>query len=844
MYIILDLQRNTAWRYILISSIALLLLPGYFFLTLTDPLARANFSDVCGFIYNCLAAGACCWATYQTRQQEPRLFRAWFVLTLAVFTVLIAVSYWFFLEIILQQKAAPTTGAGFILGSNFLIWLGIYLIPTVQANKAQLARRVIDSVTVLLGGALLLWWLWIDPLLQQSTTTFTTLLVAVSYPVSDFILIGALVSLLFHQHLFQPRWSLFLIGLTIIFMLTGDLWYAQQTITNRYQSGQLGDYLWLIAWVFAGTGAALQATARKGETPAKPPLTPRRRLYSIRVVLPPIMLLLTYSVMIVVHKHEDSITHLLMAGGVALMFILVSLRQLLTVVENFNLAHALRVELAERQRTQLAIQHSNERLEERVAARTQELAVANEQLRQNEQQLRFDAFHDKLTELPNRAFFVNQLEQTLQVAYRDPMYKFAVLFLDFDGFKVVNDSLGHWLGDEFLIALARRLEVWAPPGTLIARLGGDEFVLLLANLLDQEEPLHVAEHLQRELRQPFEVCGYRLFTSASIGVVLNDAAHRTPGDLLRDADIAMYRAKENGKARCVVFDTTMRSRAMMRLGLETDLRNALLRQELHLVYQPIWNLRQQCLMGFEALARWRHAKHGLIPPSEFIPVAEETGLIIPLGEWVLETACRQLKDWHQQWPQSPLLTISVNISAHQLYQTDLAALVERILNKVDLPAAYLKLEITESAYMKDIEAAITAFGELRTLGVQLQLDDFGTGYSSFSYLHRLPLNTLKIDQTFIKEIATEDKHIEIVRTITTLAHHLQMSVIAEGVETHEQLANIAQVGCEQVQGYLIAKPLDCADAERFIRASLGITGAASQWLMAECGTCHQPHPPL
>lgn len=820
MYIYLDLRRNSLLRYILIATVVALLIPGYFFLTLTEPMARLIFVNSCGFLYSVLATFAFGWATYRLRQQESHLFRAWLFLTLAVFMTLLTLALWFFLEVVLRQPADPSTGAVFIFASNFLFWLGIYWIPVVEPTKVQLIRRVLDALVVVIGSALLLWWLWLAPVLPPTTADFTDLSVVLFYPVGDFVLIVALVMLLFQEHLLQPREPLFLLGFAILFMVGADLWFSQQTATNSYQTGSLGDYFWLTALVLAGAAAALQATAVKRTAPvAQAAVMSRRPIHYFQIGLPPVMLLIVYSVMLLVHDHQQPVLYWLLTGGIAVMFILVNLRQLLTLLDNIHLTTALRAELGERQRIQLALQRTNELLEDHVHSRTKALAVANEQLRQNEQQLRYEAFHDKLTGLPNRAYFVEQLEQALCRAKSAPTVQVGLLFLDFDGFKVVNDSLGHSVGDEFLIAVARRLQATVAKEEFVARLGGDEFVILLPQVAEHHTPMGRANIIQTALRQPFEICSQRLFTSVSIGVVLNDETHQCAGDLLRDADIAMYRAKAAGKARSILYDATMHADATARLGLETDLRLALLHQDLYLVYQPIWQLGEQRLVGFEALVRWLHPTKGVIAPLDFIPLAEETGLILPLGAWVLEEACRQLKHWQEAWPQGATLTMSVNISARQLYQSDLPALVAAILHKVDLPPTCLKLEITESAYLGDITAATTAFAGLHALGVQLQLDDFGTGYSSLSYLHRLAIDTLKIDRSFIQHMTTDERHREIVRAIVTLAHSLHLTVIAEGVETEEQLAQIVQLGCEQAQGYLFAKPLAALAATQLIKAT-------------------------
>lgn len=813
-------------RTIVVAGIVALLAPGYFFLTITDQAVRGALSTCLLFSYSSGAAILFYWATTRTRQQQPRLYHSWRLMSLSIYLLTAATGLWLLLKISFPEQADPTLGVIFTLIANLLFAWGIFLIPQIKQTKLQLARQLIDSVTVFIGSALLPWLLWVGPSIVHFPPAFGTIVVSILYPICNCVVIAIIIFLIFQPRSLQPRGPLLFLGLSAFVTVGTDLQFARQVSAQLYVAGALNDYLWLATAVFAAMGAALHGVEIVDKPPNQPePRLENRTLYDFRVVLPPLTLLVTYIAMVWGHNDQHALSYRLMAGSVAVMFVLVGTRQLLTLMENFALAAALRAELTERQHAQTELQRTNQLLEQRVAERTVELATLNEQLRQNEQKLRFDAFHDKLTGLPNRTFFLNQLELTMQLARERSDAQFAVLFLDFDGFKVVNDSLGHWLGDEFLIALARRLESTVGADELVARLGGDEFVVLLKHVAGGQAAKRYAQQIQQQLRQPFEINSYRLFTSASIGIVLYDDVYTSAVDILRDADIAMYRAKGEGKARCTIFDTTMRANAVTRLQLETELRNALIAKTLHLAYQPIWDLANERLIGFEALARWRHAERGFIPPNEFIPLAEETGLIIPLGEWVLEEACHQMKCWHEQLgpalaghaPYPSPLTISVNISAHQFHQTDLALLVEQILHKLTFPAACLKLEITESSFMEDIDAAVDAFTRLRALGVQLQLDDFGTGYSSFSYLHRLPINTLKIDQTFIRRLDSNGQNSEIVRAIATLAHNLQMNVIAEGVETQEQLTQVARLGCEQVQGYLIAKPLDVYAAEQFIK---------------------------
>jgi len=444
-----------------------------------------------------------------------------------------------------------------------------------------------------------------------------------------------------------------------------------------------------------------------------------------------------------------------------------------------------------------------------------------------EQQLLYDAFHDALTGLANRALFTDHLKLAVGRSRRQLDRQYAVLFLDLDRFKVINDSLGHTVGDQLLVGIARRLESCLRPGDTVARLGGDEFTVLLEDLKDEAEAVEVAKRLQETLALPFNLGGHQVFTTASIGITLSTIGYERPEDCLRDADTAMYRAKQHGKARHELFDASMHARAMKLLQVESDLRRAVEHHELVVYYQPIMSLGSGRVRGFEALVRWQHPQQGLISPSDFIPVAEETGIIVPVGQWVLGEACRQARIWQDQFPSDPPLTISVNISAKQFAQPGLIEQVEQVLKETGIAPGSLQLELTESVVMESIETATDLLHRLRALGVALSIDDFGTGYSSLNYLHNFPLDTLKIDRSFVSQIAGNNENTEIVQTIVTLARSLGMNVVAEGIETELQLASLQALECEGGQGYLFAKPMHTKAAEAFLFNSFPTQSAAT-----------------
>ncbi|SKB15687.1 Two-component response regulator [Planktothrix sp. PCC 11201] len=464
------------------------------------------------------------------------------------------------------------------------------------------------------------------------------------------------------------------------------------------------------------------------------------------------------------------------------------------------------------QEAKLQIQKLNTELEQRVRERTKELELANLRLLHM-------ASHDALTGLPNRVFFMERLMAVLAYTRTYSSSQFAVLFLDCDDFKVVNDSLGHLAGDQLLKAVARRLSNCINHNYTLARFEGDEFTVLLEKIESVDEATQLAETIQQALSKSFSLHEHEVFINTSIGIVLGNSEYEQPEHLLRDADTAMYQAKTLGKARYQVFNREMHTRALTRLQLENDLRRAIERQEFIVYYQPIICLLTGKISSFEALVRWKHPQGGLVSPDHFIPVAEATGLIVPLGFWVLEHSCRQLKLWQEQSAKRGEvfdITMSVNLSVKQFSQGNLIEEIDQVLESLKLDSKNLKLEITESAIMDNPELASELFEQLKERKIQLSLDDFGTGYSSLSYLHRFPLDIIKIDRSFISNLDSMGKNLEVVQAILNLAHHLGMSVVAEGIETPEQLSLLRLLGCELAQGYLFAQPLDAEATETLL----------------------------
>jgi diguanylate cyclase (GGDEF)-like protein/PAS domain S-box-containing protein len=437
--------------------------------------------------------------------------------------------------------------------------------------------------------------------------------------------------------------------------------------------------------------------------------------------------------------------------------------------------------------------------------------------RRAEGRLHHFAYHDGLTGLANRSRFNECLSQALEHQRADPARHFAVMYLDFDRFKLINDSLGHGAGDEFLVTVARRIQEHTRAGDVVARLGGDEFAILTETRGATHHAVALAERLQEVLRRPLQVAGREISTSASIGITFSDVGYRTPEEVLRDADLAMYKAKARGKAQFALFDASLHEQATEQLSLESDLRRAIEDETLSLVFQPIYRLAPRRVVAFEALLRWLHPQRGPVGPATFIPLAEESGLIEPLTRWALARACEQLQAWHRAHPRFAHVGIHVNVSGKDLAAPGFAGRVSETLGRLDLRASALTLEITENALMDPKGAAATTVAQLRELGVAISIDDFGTGYSSLSYLSTLPINSLKIDRSFVRRLQASAENSEIVRAVLYLGASLDKQVIAEGIETEAQLQRLQQLGCSHGQGFLLAEPLTTGQADAFLR---------------------------
>ncbi len=754
----------------------------------------------------------CSYAAWRSGKHSRQIGIAWWVIAAAQLTWLMGDSVWGILEVGLHIQPYPSVADGFYLAYYGFFLAGVLLLPSERRSPLARIKRLLDAGVVMLVASVIFWIFWLGPLAQTfEAADAATLFFSVAYPVGDLVLIWSITVLLMRPLRAQPRWPLVLLGLSAVAGTVADIAYTHQTMNGTYVSGNLVDLGWLAVMMLSLWAGALQAIAPVEQYRAVPEAVERREpswLTYGRLALPYVSVIGAFGLLYVARHTQDPALAQPEAieQAVAALVLLILVRQLLTLIENARLSAKLRAELGERHQVEAS-------LRQEIAER----ARIEDALRLSEAQLSHDAVHDALTGLPNRALFMDRLERSIERGKRNPTHRFAVLFLDFDGFKFVNDSLGHPIGDRLLVLASARLQACVRSADTIARVGGDEFVLLLEDIGAADDATAAADRMQATLATPFDLEGHVVMLSASIGIVLSGAGLHPADDIVRDADIAMYQAKQAGKARHAVFDARMGAKVLARMNLENELRGAIERSEFRLQYQPIIDSRTRRLTGFEALLRWRHPRLGNIPPGDFIPIAEETGLIVPIGEIVLWEACRQMVAWQRSLAcPEPHCSISINLSTRQFRQPDLVEQVARVLRETGLAPTCLNLEVTESVIIGDAAAAVATMRALRALGVNLHIDDFGTGYSSLSYLYQFPIDTLKIDRAFISGLGHDERSRSLVDNIVTLAHDLGLTVVAEGVETADQAALIESVGCERMQGFAFSRPLEAANVPEFV----------------------------
>jgi diguanylate cyclase len=692
----------------------------------------------------------------------PRLRRAWRLLALAALAYLLGDVAQTIYELI-GRRPYPSVADGWYLSFFPIMLAGVLSFPVLRRGRQERIRLGVDLALVALGGCAVVTYVVLGPTALAGGDPLQAAF-SVAYPVGDMVLLVALASALLRGTAPSARRPLQLLASGIAAYIAADLVYGWITLHSSYQGGDPVDTLWMVAIALTAVAPAAQRAVSEPEQ-----IAPAHNRVG---VLPYVAVALGFAVLLFSERHDPLFPNVTLSLIALCLAALVGIRQLL--------------------------------------AQRDLVAVRDE--------LRHQALHDALTGLPNRLLILDRTEQALARASRDRS-AVAVLYLDLDGFKDINDSFGHTAGDKLLQVMSSRLAGAVRHSDTVARLGGDEFMVLLDGESAEAGPELVAERLLAVLREPIDLngtTGRTLGVTASIGVAIGP--RRTAEELVRDADLALYRAKESGKNRFMIFESAMHSAVEDRVTLQLDLQAAIDADELFLVYQPTFDLRTETVCGAEALLRWRHKTRGVVGPDTIIEIAEETGLIVPIGRWVLNEACRQAAGWRQR---GYLTSIAVNVSPRQLDTVGFVSDVRAALTASGLDPASLTLELTETTLMR--ESALTArqLADIKRLGVRIAIDDFGTGYSSLAYLRQFPVDTLKIDRSFVSGPASAKEGIALIRTLIQLGKTLGLEVVGEGIEDVDQLRSLQREHCDLGQGYLLARPLDLAALEAFLADNLG-----------------------
>jgi diguanylate cyclase (GGDEF)-like protein len=783
-----------------------------FNILVVDPQQRIIYSDIAAPIIDLLVFAALFFAAKQSSVQSRRLGIAWGLIASSVLAYALGDITWTILELGLSEPPFPSLADLFYLLYYPLLLGGVLLLPERPASRSEQIKKVLDGGIVMVAAVLAFWNFLMGPLVASNADyPLLEQAILIAYPVGDLVLLWALLRLIYKRSRQQEENDVpaFLLAAGLIVTIVADCIYTYQAFMGTYFSGGFLDVAWRAGILLNGLAGIAQITAIRSfrKTVRFPGRLESlvRHLRRLAPLFPYAWLIAAYIILIystTFPMYMDLVSLSLAVGGI---IALVLLRQLITLIENDKLNIELQQTMGQLQGQASQLEQANQELQNEI---TERKAV--------EQQLTHDSLHDAMTGLPNRVLFLDRLGQAIEYFKRRTEDTFAILFVDIDQFKVINDSLGHLTGDQLLISVGRRMKECLRSSDTVARLGGDEFAILLDITGKKSSVITITEKLLESLRLPFKLNGHELYITASIGIVMSLEGYTHPEEVLRDADIAMYRAKAAGKARFETFDIKMRSHAFSRLQLEQEMRMALENGEFQLYYQPILSMKSNQLISFEALIRWAHPKRGLLLPGDFLSVAEESGLILPIDRWVLEEACSQLKKWHESYPSLQGVSVNVNVSNRQFSQPDF---IERIINTLQthgLEPEALKLEITENVLISNFAAANEVFTKLRDLGVQLEIDDFGSGYSALGYLQHFPISAIKIDKSFVDEIGKSRRGIELIRAIVSMARELGMEAIAEGIETGEQLNQLKSISCDLGQGFLLSMPLDKELAEKML----------------------------
>jgi diguanylate cyclase (GGDEF)-like protein len=789
-----------------------------FALFVKDDYSRTIISDLSSPLYNLVATVALAFAAIESSRISKRLALSWGILAIAQFSFALGDILWAVIELGLKSSPFPSIADGPHLLFYPLFLAGITIMPSKRLNLTEWLKRCLDLSIVMIAASLGFWIFLIGPIIgPENTTSFLEKFLTAAYPVGDLILLLALLLIIYYRSEKFILGSIWILALGLIVMIITDSLYSHQVLAGTYSSGGFLDLGWIISYVlvtFAGIYQAITAqTYKEEDTLPYANIILQERISKTLAYMPYIWVV---GAVYLLQKYHNSpflinSTALFTSVGCIIGFVLV--RQIIALTEINSLLSNLKKALDQGNLQAAELNQSNQDLKQEIIKREKV-----------EEQLLHDALHDGLTGLPNRVLFLDRLNHAIEIAKRNADFHYSVLFLDIDNFKLINDSLGHLSGDQTLIEIAQRLKNCIRSIDTVARLGGDEFVILLEHTLEQNNTISVANRILGEIQAPFIKKGKEVSITCSIGIIQEISNYEHTEDILRDVDIALYRAKETGKARYVIFTVDMRELAMSRIEIEGDLRRAITNSEFFLDYQPIFSLDQQnIIVGIEALIRWRHPLHGLVMPSEFIQIAEDSSFINQIGDWVLLEACTQMKNWLSEFPELGYLSVNINISGKQINHKNFVDKVKQVLQTTGLNPDRLKLEITENAFIENQSVENELLSDLRKIGVKFVIDDFGIGYSSLGYLNNFSVDTIKIDKSFVDDIVEGNKGFEIINTIIQLAHGMSIETVAEGIENGEQVQILRSLKCKYGQGFYFSRPVDARLIEALLKNQVSLT---------------------
>lgn len=754
------------------------------------------------FIVLNLISVICLWyASVSSRERSKRLSNAWLLIALSQLAFMLGDVLWFVYESVLFIEPFPSFADVFYLLCYPLLLLGIFLIPTDKTSKMDGAKKWLDAVIVFLAAAMVFWITTIIPLtVDLQENTFVIQFLTLAYPAGDIMLFAALLIILYKNPGGRLQNAYLFLSLSLLIQIITDIVFSFQSLTGSYISGGWVDIGWVLGYLLMGIAGLVHAKTHDMQEQKPKKMVDRfpaaYDIEGIRDRLPYIFILFCYTFLFFTIEDHNIVNYQFLIFLIGVITAAVLLRQYLVITENKKLNVELKQAIDQIRQKSLNLQTMNNDLRHEIMER-----------KRIEDQLAFDALHDPLTKLPNRTLLLDRLNHAIELSKRSSLYSFAVLFIDLDQFKSINDCMGHSAGDCLLIDFVERIQHCIRKSDTFARLGGDEFTILLEDQEKADNAEEVADRIQEALTAPYTINEQNFFITASIGIVKDaDQSYNNAETVLQDADIAMYHAKECGKAQYKIFTTPLRTEMLSRIKLESEMRLAV-GKDFILHYQPIFTLKEKKLTGFEALLRWKHPRLGLLYPADFLAVAESTGLIVEIGEWVLRESCSHLKSWMDQYPQFADICINVNLSGKQFMQPNFLALLKSILQETKLPHRALHLEITETVLLDNQQVVNDLFNEIHNMGVLLEIDDFGSGYSSIGYLQRFPVDTIKIDRLFIQELEKSTKGSRLVQSMVKMAEDLDMKIIAEGIETNTQLGTLQKMECQYGQGYFFCHPL-------------------------------------